>query len=92
MNNNTNGQKSGNPARNTSGISMFETMRRIRELCSEIQERKQRAGCGELYEYLLPEGSRMVHGMIFVPKGDGKLECLGTRNEVVEKGWRGGWK
>jgi hypothetical protein len=43
------------------------------------------SGSGELYEYLLPEGSRMVHGNIYV-RENGKLVCLGTVGEAVAKG------
>lgn len=43
------------------------------------------SGSKELYEYLLPEGSRMVHGNIYVLEA-GKLVCLGTIREAVAKG------
>lgn len=86
------GFESGNPAVSYHGISEVECVRRINVLISEIQDRKQRYGCRELFEFLIPDNGRIVHGNVFVRNREGKLVCLGTRKEVVEKGLRGAWK
>lgn len=81
MNNHQNGFESGSPR-----VSLRDTSRRI------YRSIWRTYGNRELYEYMLPEGSRIVAGNVFV-KGEGKkLVCLGTSKEVCEKGLRGVWK
>lgn len=83
------GFERGNPTRTFSKEVHDAIVEKCRVMASELRERKERAGCGELYEYLLPEGSRIVNGNVFVLQGV-QLKYLGSLNEVLEKIIKGG--
>jgi hypothetical protein len=54
-------------------------------LSDAIRDRSNRY----MYEYMLPEGSHINNGMIFVPNKIGKgLICLGTEHEFIRRLWR----
>jgi len=40
-------------------------------------------GSRRLYEFVLPKGSRIVNGLVFVDTQGGKLECLGSIHEFI---------
>ena len=69
-------------------------VRKIRELVKEINDRDRygldkddfrfrRVGSRRLWEFVLPEGSSVVNGLVFRDIQDGKKECLGTIREFV---------
>jgi len=62
-------------------------------MVKEIKDRKmgitkddlrfRRVGSRRLWEFVLPEGSSVVNGIVFVDIQDGKKECLGSINEFT---------
>lgn len=45
--------------------------------------RFRRMGTRKLWEFVLPEGSSVVNGVVFARTQDGKIECLGDIRKVV---------
>ena len=70
-------------------------IRKLRQLVKEINDRDKygldkdelrfrRVGSRRLWEFVLPEGSRVVNGIVFVDTdGSGKVECLGSINQYI---------
>lgn len=69
-------------------------VRKIRQMVKEIEDRDKygldkdelrfrRTGSRRMWEFLIPEGSRIVNGLVFRDAQDGKVECLGTISEYV---------
>jgi len=67
---------------------------KIRQLVKEINDRDKygldkddlrfrRIGTRKLWEFVLPEGSSVVNGVVFAKTQDGKVECLGNIGEFV---------
>ena len=77
--------------------SRFAQMEILRRMSREIRDRDKygigidelrfrRRGSRMLYEFVLPEGSRVVNGLVFVDAQGGKVECLGTVNQYIMGG------
>ena len=71
----------------------FAQMRILNQLAREVRDNKKygmteddrrfrRVGNRRLYEFVLPEGSRIVNGVVFQAV-DGHVECLGNVNEFM---------
>jgi len=69
-------------------------IRKIRQLVKEIEDRDKygldkdelrfrRVGSRRLWEFVLPEGSSVVNGVVFRDTQEGKKECLGNIREFV---------
>ena len=67
---------------------------KIRQLVKEMSDREKygldrddlrfrRIGTRKLWEFVLPEGSSVVNGVVFAKAQDGKVECLGDIGEFV---------
>lgn len=70
-------------------------IRKIRQMVREMNDRDKygldrdelrfrRVGSRRLWEFVLPEGSSVVNGCVFVDIQDGKKECLGTVSEFTK--------
>lgn len=68
---------------------------KIRQMVKEINDRDKygldkdevrfrRVGSRRMWEFLIPEGSRIVNGLAFRDV-NGKTECLGTINEIIKE-------